>query len=311
MDTAVRFPTSQKAAKAATLKLSKRASVEQAFQAIVRNCIDQVQGNEAGVSRYRDPESLHQMRVGLRRLNAAFALFRDLLHVPPEFMGELNWLMNQLGPARDWSVFIESTLPRIVAVLPGRPELDTVRDAALEKSAAFSTQACAAVSSARFGKLLSALEHWVEQRGWRDDLPVKGTARLKTDVSSVAGAIVKHEQQRLLKRGRKLKQAGAGQRHRVRIAAKRARYATEFFASLYSGKRVRPYVQALSGLQDQLGWLNDATVAIGLLDEAGQGNDRAREGVALMRGYLAASGDKGVRELGKSWKKFKAIEAPH
>ncbi|MES2317520.1 MAG: CHAD domain-containing protein [Pseudomonadota bacterium] len=276
-------------------------STEQAFQAIVRNCLDHIEGNEAGVSRYRDPESLHQMRVGLRRLHAAFALFRKVLHVPPMFNDELDWLMGQLGPLRDWDVFIELTLPRVVAGLPGYAGLDKVRDAALEKSTLLFAQACMAVSSERFGKFIRTLDQWGDQRGWRHELSVKNSLDMR--VREFANAIVAQEQQRLLKRGRKLKRADAGQRHRVRIAAKRTRYAIGFFSALYSGKRMRRYVQALSSVQKQLGWLNDAAVASRLLGEAC--DDSA--GAALVRGYLAAFGEIGVRRLRKRWKKFKTL----
>ena len=300
MDAAVRFPTSPQAVTAAHLKLSKCMSVEQAFQAIVRNCIDQIEGNEAGVARCHDPESLHQMRVGMRRLDAAFALFSDLL-APPAIADELVWLMDQLGPARDWDVFVGSILPSVIGALPGQPALERLRVAAREKSAVLGAQASAAVSSDRFGKLVSALEQWVEQRGWRDDLPAKGLARLKRRVSDVAAAVLEREQQRLLRRGRNLGEADARRRHRLRIAAKRTRYAAEFFASLFPRKRMGPWLRALTRLQDELGSHNAPSVAARLLEDAGDGQ---REGAALARGYLAARSQAGEGRVRSLWKKF-------
>jgi CHAD domain-containing protein len=47
----------------------------------------------------------------------------------------------------------------------------------------------------------------------------------------------------------------------VRIAAKKLRYATEFFAPLYPRKRTRAYRRALADLQQVLGEFNDASVA--------------------------------------------------
>lgn len=310
MDAAVKFPTSPKPVKAAHVKLSKRMNVEQAFQAIVCNCINQIQDNEAGVSRGQDIEFLHQMRIGLRRLDAAFALFSDLLQPPPGITHELEWLMGQLGPVRDWDVFSASTLPRVAEAMPAQAALDSVREAARAKSEVLHAQASATVSSVRFARLLSALEKWVAQRGWRDDLTAKGKARLNTGTAGLAAAIVKQQQQRLLRRARKLKDAGARRRHRVRIAAKRARYATEFFASLYPGKRVRPYVKALAGVQERLGWLNDIMVAGRLLDEMSNGDAALREGAALARGYLASCAKGGVRRARKQWKKFTPLTAP-
>lgn len=306
MDAAVKFPTSPKAVKADHLKLSKRMGVEQAFQAIARNCIGQIQSNETGVARGQDPEFLHQMRIGLRRLDAAFALFADVLQAPPSIAHELEWLMDQLGPVRDWDVFLASTLPQVAEAMNRPGPLGSVTAAAREKSAALHAQAAAAVSSARFAKLLRALENWIEQRGWRDDVPAKGKAQLKMRVIDFAGAILEQQQQRLLRRGRKLKDADQDRRHRVRMAAKRARYAAEFFASLYPGKRVRPYVQALTRVQDELGWLNDAAVANRLLDDLDDGDPALREGAAMVRGYLAARSEAGLRGVRICWKQLAA-----
>ena len=64
----------------------------------------------------------------------------------------------------------------------------------------------------------------------------------------------------------------------MRIALKKLRYATEFFAALYPKKRTKPHLAALKELQDGLGHLNDVAVAerlIGSPDRAG-GARRAR-----------------------------------
>ena len=307
MDTAVRFPKSPKAAKAVALKLNKSMSVEEAFQAIVRNCIGQVQDNEAGVAGYPDVEFLHQMRIALRRLDAAFSLFGELVAVPPAIVDELEWLGAQLGPARDWDVFLESTLPRVASSMPGNAGIEPVQAAARDQRELVHARASDAVSSARFSKLIRALEGWCDQRAWRDSISGKQKTRLKMRVGDFAAGVLEQQQQRLLKRGRKLKEPGTDQLHRVRIGAKRARYAAEFFASLLPGKQVRPYVQALRSLQDELGWFNDASVATRLLDETCETceqNDSLREGAALVHGYLAAVREHSESRSRKLWKKF-------
>ena len=118
------------------------------------------------------------------------------------------------------------------------------------------------------------------------------------------------EQQRLLKRGRKLKGASPEQRHRVRIAAKRARYAAEFFASLYPARRVRPYVAALMALQRGLGSLNDGDVALRLLDDLSEGQDGLQDGAALVRAYLAGRGPYSEPEVRRLWKNLPPLDKP-
>jgi triphosphatase len=311
MDAAVRFPTTPKAVKAASLKLNKRTSVEQAFQAIARSCIDQVQANAQGVARFQHAESVHQMRVGLRRLRAAFTLFADVLEAPADLKTEVKWLMDQLGAARDWDVLFGATLAQVEAAMPGHPALAELRQAGQQQLHTLHQQATQAVASPRFEKLLSKLALWLDQRGWREALAPEDKLRLKMRVAHFAGAVLDKEQQRLTKRGARLKGATAEQRHRVRIAAKRARYATEFFASLYPRKRVRPYVAAVQALQSELGLLNDASVAQQLLADLCAANPALREGAALACGYLAARTELCEPNARKLVKTLAAIAPPH
>ena len=310
MDAAVKFPTTPKAVKAASLKLSKHMSVEQAFKAIVRSCVNQVQANEDGVTRFQDTESLHQMRVGLRRLRAALAMFDDVVPSPDEIKSELVWMMDQLAQARDWDVLVSSTLPQVEGALEEPGALAELRQATQEKIGALQARAADAVSSPRFQQLITRLGQWLDQRGWRDDLSPKGKTRAKMRVVDFAAGILEQERERLLKRGKQLKSATPEERHRVRIAAKRTRYAAEFFSSLYPGKQLRSYVAAISALQHELGALNDAAVGRRLLDELCEACNGLREEAALVRGYLAAGHAQGLPRLRRVWKKLVALDAP-
>src|ERR1051325_6903209 len=86
--------------------LDPRMSAGEAFRAIALGCLHHAAANESAV-RERDAEGVHQMRVGLRRLRAAIALFSDLLddEEPARLKGELKWLTGELGPARDLDVY--------------------------------------------------------------------------------------------------------------------------------------------------------------------------------------------------------------
>ncbi len=311
MDAAVRFPTTPRAVKAVPVRLARRMSVEQAFQAIVRSCLEQVQGNEPGVMRFHDVESLHQMRVGLRRLRSALAMFDKQIGLPAHLQPELVWLADRLGPARDWDVLAESTLARVAAQeAEERAELAPLCQAVQAQSHAMREATAGALASARYSHLMRALERWVDQRGWRELPAAGGTAGLKRPIIAFADAILERDQQRLLKRGRRLAGASVDARHRVRIAAKKARYAAEFFGSLYPGKQVRPYLKALGRLQQDLGRLNDAAVAEPLLDELVQRDAGLARGAAYVRGYLAACSVHDEARLRTHWKRFAVLSAP-
>ena len=310
MDAAIKFPTTPKAVRASRVKLSRRMSVEQAFQVIMHNCIEQIDANARGVAGCHDVESLHQMRVGVRRLRAALSVVNDILHLPPALRQDLEWLASELGAARDWDVLAESTLPTVEAAAIDTRGLATLRLAALDQTRTLHAAAAAAVGSQRYARFVRALQHWVDQRGWRDALIPGDKMKLKMRVTAFARAILEQDQQRLLKRGRKLKGAGPETRHRVRIAAKKTRYAAEFFGSLYPDKKVRPYVKALASLQEALGHLNDAAIAQRLLKDLQEGRDDLGDSAGFARGYLASSMEHGESRARKCWKALEPLKPP-
>jgi triphosphatase len=290
-------------AKAQPLDFGRRFTAEQAFGAIAANCLQQVQANAPGLGQRDNTESLHQMRIGLRRFASALRLYRGLLALPPALQSELDWLDEELGPARDMDVFTGDTLPEAVHALRGKADFAPLCRAALVSARALRAKAAAAVDSARYTSLVLALSRWLHGCGWREDALPQARARLAQPVAMFARKRMLASYDGLCRRARKRK-GGARQRHRLRIAAKRMRYATEFFASLYKGKRVRPFVGALARLQDVLGKANDAAVAQALLERlqvqhAGMGPEAAM----LMAWFADRSG---VHGMDKAWKRVPA-----
>ena len=78
---------------------------------------------------------------------------------------------------------------------------------------------------------------------------------------------------KLRKRAKSFAELDAGRRHKLRIQAKKLRYATDFFGSLFSGKqaskRRTKFLAALETVQDCLGDLNDIAVHEGMISAAG------------------------------------------
>ena len=74
-----------------------------------------MQDNEVGVARGNDPESIHQMRVGMRRLRSALRLFAPWIPFPAALQQELSWLGGELGAARDADVLADEPGPGTAA----------------------------------------------------------------------------------------------------------------------------------------------------------------------------------------------------
>jgi len=251
--------------KAAPITLSASASTRGAFQTISRACLKQVVGNEPALLK-GDPEGVHQMRVGLRRLRAAVSLFKALLRDPQThaIKAELKWLTGELGPARELDVLVK----RVVAPMQkqharwdGMPSLS---HALAEKREAALSRAQEAVKSARFRSFTLDLAAWLEAGDWtspQDDL-VRDLGELPIEVS--AAEQLTRRWRKVRKKGKTLAKLDARRRHKLRIQSKKLRYAVEFFADVFAGKRAakprKRLLAALERLQDGLGDLNDIAV---------------------------------------------------
>ncbi|MCP3711574.1 CHAD domain-containing protein [Paraburkholderia sp. CNPSo 3274] len=296
--------------KARHVQLGKNDSVEEAFRTIAHNCLDQVHANERGVVSAHDPACVHQMRVGVRRLRSALGLFGKVIPAYAGLDDELRWVASELGAARDWEVLSGPTLDRAGADA-NASELKPVRQACGQLASENRQRAAAAIESVRYTRMALELTLWLDTKKWRDTITDEALAEIEKPVSQFAAEVLRKRHRKLIKRGNRLADLDDHRRHRARIAAKKVRYATEFFASLCPKRAVQRYVDALTALQDDLGWRNDAVVAERFLQTLPNTFPEAARGAAFARGYLASRVAADHRTMTKLWKRFRRLSAPH
>lgn len=311
MDRELRVKEQSRAVHALPVKLKKNDTIEGGLRRIARNCLAQVQGNERGVVSAHDASSVHQMRVGLRRLRSAFDLFEGVVPTPSFLQEELRWIAGELGAARDWDVMLNSTLRMAFDGAPDDIDTGAVTQAAADIGKRNREAAAAAVGSARYTRLVVELTRWLDQAGWREEMNGDQLAALDRSIEAFASETLRKRHRKLIKRGRNLPDLDAQRRHRARIAAKKLRYATEFFGSLYPKEAVRHYLEALGKLQDDLGWRNDAAVAEARLKALASDHEQTAAGVAYARGYLASRVAADHDSLKKLWNRFRRLSPPH
>lgn len=285
-----------RAVKASAVPLKRKASMGEALAGILRNCLEQMQANEQGVLA-GEVESLHQMRVGLRRLRAAMAMVKDLVQLPAPLADDVEWLAGELGDARNWDVFIESLLPGLPVPEAHKAALARVEVAAREEAERHRARVRAAVGSPRYTGLMLGLGAWIAGQGWKQEGPP--VPELEQKVGKTAPGLVRHAAARVRKRARSVDLQHPETLHRVRIAAKKERYAREFFEALSHGKKEARRHDMLTGMQDELGGLNDAVVARELV---GQLRERLPQELALLsfiEGVLASREAEGLPRAGK------------
>jgi len=282
--------------KAVPVDIPVGASARDAFKMIGLACLKQVLNNQPALVK-DDPEGVHQMRVGLRRLRAAMSLFAALLRDAQSeaIKTELRWLAGELGPARE----LEVLMNRVVAPVKRRrrrwrgmpslsQELAERRDAALAR-----TQE--AVQSSRFRALTVDIAAWLQAGLWtnpQDDL-VDDQGSLPIEMFAFE-QLAQHWR-RVRRKGRMLAQLDASSRHKLRIQTKKLRYAAEFFAALFTTKRAlkrrKRFLRALERLQDGLGDLNDIAVHEKRIAALGIRRQRAHPSRVFAAGLLTGRED--------------------
>jgi CHAD domain-containing protein len=214
------------------------------------------------------------------------AMVKDLVQLPAPLAADVEWLAGELGDARNWDVFIDSLLPGLPVPEEHKPALARVEVAAREEAERHRARVRAAVGSPRYTGLMLGLGAWIAGQGWRAEGPP--AAGLERKVGKTAPGLVRHAAARVRKRARGIDLQHPESLHRVRIAAKKERYAREFFEALSHGKKEARRHDMLTGMQDELGLLNDGVVARELV---GQLRERVPQEVALLgfiEGVLAA-----------------------
>lgn len=291
-------PSSAQAVKAQPVDLDKHATLEDSFQLIGLNCLQQMEANVPGVLQ-QSVESLHQMRVGLRRLRALLDMFGKLIVPPPEIAQGLDWLAGAMGATRDWDVLADATLERVQGLDP-----DALRQAARARADKLHKELLATLQSSRFTQVLLSTNGWLHARQWRMDGQLSRTSPLAMRATKACQPLLRKAEKRLSRRIASFDGKDPRQRHRIRIriAAKKARYGAEFFRDLLPAKEVKRFVNQLSTLQDCLGTLNDLAVAERLLPELQKGNGEIARQAGFARGYLFATSQASGRELAPALK---------
>jgi triphosphatase len=283
-------------ATAARIDLAAGIDTRDGFKAIGRACLRQIVGNEPALLK-GDPEGVHQMRVGLRRLRAALSLFADILSDPQTaaIKTGLRWLQGELGPAREFEVLMK----RVVAPVKKRRArwdgVPALSQELAEKREAALARAQDAVQSTRSRALTLDIAAWLEAGDWtrlRDDL-VRDLGDMPIEVS--AARQLSRRWKKIRRRGKAIARLDAKSRHKLRIQTKKVRYAAEFFGNLFPGKRAakrrKRFLPALEALQDALGDLNDIAVHEELISATGMRRRRAGRKRAFAAGVLMGHED--------------------
>ena len=209
-----------------------------------------------------EPDSVHQMRVATRRLRSTLRSFGKIIRRgdTQQLAGELKWLGDLLGEARDGEVLaghLQANLRQMPAELVVGPIQARVQGHFAPARAAAQRAVLAALDSRRYFSLLDELDRLAAEP------PL--TRRAARPAADVLPAAVRRPYRQTARRMRQARRAAAGPArdaalHEARKAAKRARYAGEAVTPAL-GQEAGRFTRQLKKLQSVLGDHQDTVIA--------------------------------------------------
>ncbi|HEV1997892.1 MAG TPA: CHAD domain-containing protein, partial [Candidatus Dormibacteraeota bacterium] len=254
---------------------------------------------DAGARVGGESEAVHQARVATRRLRSDMGTFSGLLEAEPttRLREELKWLAELLGQVRDADVLIERMTGRLQEI-PGPPAGQrALLQRLTDRREVARGRMLVGLRGERYALLL-------------DDLvDVANRPRLRKDPDASAGKVlpglVAQPWKKLVRLvGRLGENPSDHDLHAVRIASKRARYASEAVAPV-AGRPAERFAEAVAALQTSLGDYNDTVVARHWLGEV---SSKLGAGSAFYAGVLTERerllGEEALDTWRGAWKKL-------
>lgn len=310
-------------AKAFAAQLGARLPVDAALRAIVATGTHLMLANTEGLREADDAEFIHQARVAVRRMRSAIRLLQAEVAFPASLAADLRWIGRELGGARDWDVIVLHTLPTLVPAAAQKS--NTLVSAAEVRRSRARERARASLASPRFARLALRLLQWAEgsTQSAQQPAPARNAQTAKAGAQQAAkgagqGAVgsaartvtleqfapksLRRAHRRLFKAAQFFVALAPERQHRVRILAKRLRYAIDVLAGAFARGATDAFSKALSSLQDVLGELNDVAVAQEVLAELASPSgerDALQSALAQRRQSLAVESEKALAALAR------------
>ncbi|HEV7260504.1 MAG TPA: CHAD domain-containing protein [Bosea sp. (in: a-proteobacteria)] len=267
-------------------------TAREAADGICRSCTAALLDNLTQLSSGGGRDALHRTRIGIRRLRALLWFLKPVFGTQAAILsGRLRSLAQFLGGARELDVFCDQLLAPLRRDDPDAPGVEALfevfdrrRQEEHEKVMAFVR------SPAMLDFSLDIVDGLATLSVSEPDAAGHPPWGERT-VAGFARARLHGRLRAFLKESRHLQHCAPDRQHRIRVKAKKLRYAAEAFHPVLGGKRGRQLTARLVQLQDLLGELNDARVnrAIALAYARERAGDGGNEAALFAAGLAAAT----------------------
>lgn len=296
--------------RAMPVELERDDTVRRAVVRIARVLRDHLEANRPVAMDGRNVEGVHQVRVALRRFRALMGLLRR--DYPSATLDEAaaraRMLARTVGEARDWDVFMLETLPglsplgragiNVAGLLP--PLANPLRDAAYER-----VRQVLGGEDAEW--ILHLMDRLAEGVLWDEARSPAGLKALEEPAADFAARHLARLHRKARRTGRGFTRLTPPERHGVRLALKKLRYASEFFVTLHApGQKGGTFLRRLAAAQATLGMDSDVLTTGRLLERFdGEAGGEMRHVLGAVSGFLCCRQDATRDEAHRQWRRFR------
>lgn len=248
-----------------------------AYQAIQKH-LNKILKWEKPVKKDEDPEALHQMRVGMRRLRTAISRFDIVLELPqPANTKNIGKIARRLGNLRDLDVLKHSLETIYQPNLPTKEQksLQTAFHALAKQREDAVTKTQATLKHESYQSLKQTLQDWLEKPDYKPlaslsiqqvlpDLLLPELSQFLLHPGFLVGTDIVDSEIKIksdwsAEKIEKYLTTKGATLHDLRKQAKRLRYQMELFTELY-GESYAAYIADVKNIQDILGNIQDSVV---------------------------------------------------
>lgn len=260
-------------------------SMAEAGRKIFARQLRRMKSHEAGSRTGEDIESVHQMRVAIRRMRSLFNLIGAYYRrkTVAEYERGLREIARALGAIRDLDVLILDLQDFQAELPPGSQEtLDPVIAILEDRRSAFRARLNRLFNSKRYSRFLRRFQRLTKRAG-------RGARRLKRaetphQLRHVLPLLLHERLARVKAYDTVLPAVDDTTLHALRVEYKQLRYALEFFQPIL-GRSAGAFLSQVKAMQEILGRINDIAV---FSETVARLDDLPPEQSAALQSYISA-----------------------
>jgi CHAD domain-containing protein len=243
-----------------TCQLKPQQRADEAAKIILRQMLEVIRANEAGIKADIDTEYLHDFRIAIRRTRSLLSQVKGIFPVEEteRFKKDFRTLGKLSNELRDLDVYLLSE-EKYRSALPEemREDIGPLFNYLRERRVAALKKVVKGLKSKTYGDVTRDWETFLGQPSAK-----------KKEAPNAAVPVIDIARRRIYKRYRRVLNDGTyildhtrdELLHDLRLECKKLRYLMEFFACLFPRKKVSRLINQLKRLQDNLGEFTDLSV---------------------------------------------------